>query len=78
MIKVRNMKIYVKDKYSKWENTIQSFKWVCSEKIHSAQKKKSIYIWKGSERTVKLQVKESNSKTLEWIINGKMLRRQAV
>lgn len=40
MIKVRNMKIYVKDKYSKWENSIQSFKWVSSEQIHSAQKKK--------------------------------------
>ena len=62
MIKVRNMKIYVKDKYSKWENSIQSFKCVCSEQIHSAQKKKkkTIYTWKGSERTVKLQVKEGN------------------
>ena len=52
MIKVRNMKIYVKDKYSKWENSIQSFKCVCSEQIHSAQKKKKkkTYIYIGGIR----------------------------
>lgn len=46
MIKVRNMKIYVEDKYIKRENSIQSFKWVCPEQIHSAQKKeKNLYIY---------------------------------
>lgn len=52
MIKVRNMKIYVEDKYIKRENSIQSFKWVCPEQIHSAQKKreKSIYIYGRDQR----------------------------
>ena len=51
MIKVRNMKIYVKDKYIKRENRIQSFKWVCSEQIHSAQKKeKNLYIYGRDQR----------------------------
>lgn len=59
MIKVRNMKIYVKDKYRMRENNLWSFKWVCSEQIHSAQKR--------SERTVKLQVKEGNRAKL---LNG--------